>query len=324
MNTWKKRYLTILAGQGISLLTSGILQMAIIFYLTAKTNSAMVLSAATFVGFIPQAILGPFAGAFVDRHSRKKVMIGADLLIAAAGGLLAVVAVFIDPPIWIIMLVLFIRSIGNAYHTPASSAVTPLMVPQEQLTKCAGYTQTMSAVVSLISPAAAAALYSVWPLSYIIMLDIAGAVLACGIVALLPIPNPPVQKSERKARFLQDMNDGYRVLKENKPLFALLWIGTAYMFFFMPIAALFPLMSMSYFNGTPVHASIAEIAFAGGMLAGGILLSIWGGFKNRILSIGLSILVMGVSIAVSGLLPSSAFPAFAVCCVRAFLRNKLE
>ena len=265
--------------------------MAIIFYLTAKTNSAMVLSAATFVGFIPQAILGPFAGAFVDRHSRKKVMIGADLLIAAAGGLLAVVAVFIDPPIWIIMLVLFIRSIGNAYHTPASSAVTPLMVPQEQLTKCAGYTQTMSAVVSLISPAAAAALYSVWPLSYIIMLDIAGAVLACGIVALLPIPNPPVQKSERKARFLQDMNDGYRVLKENKPLFALLWIGTAYMFFFMPIAALFPLMSMSYFNGTPVHASIAEIAFAGGMLAGGILLSIWGGFKNRILSIGLSILV---------------------------------
>lgn len=198
MNTWKKRYLTILAGQGISLLTSGILQMAIIFYLTAKTNSAMVLSAATFVGFIPQAILGPFAGAFVDRHSRKKVMIGADLLIAAAGGLLAVVAVFIDPPIWIIMLVLFIRSIGNAYHTPASSAVTPLMVPQEQLTKCAGYTQTMSAVVSLISPAAAAALYSVWPLSYIIMLDIAGAVLACGIVALLPIPNPPVQKSERK------------------------------------------------------------------------------------------------------------------------------
>jgi MFS family permease len=36
----------------------------------------MVLSAATFVGFIPQAILGPFAGAFVDRHSRKKVMIG--------------------------------------------------------------------------------------------------------------------------------------------------------------------------------------------------------------------------------------------------------
>lgn len=76
------------------------------------------------------------------------------------------------------------------------------------------------------------------------------------------------------------MKEGYFELKKNKGLFALLWIGTAYMFFFMPISALYPLMSMGYFRGTPTHASIAEIAFAGGMLAGGILLSVWGGFKN--------------------------------------------
>ena len=64
------------------------------------------------------------------------------------------------------------------------------------------------------------------------------------------------------------MKEGYFELKKNKGLFALLWIGTAYMFFFMPISALYPLMSMGYFRGTPTHASIAEIAFAGGMLAG--------------------------------------------------------
>lgn len=86
------------------------------------------------------------------------------------------------------------------------------------------------------------------------------------------------------------------------------------MFFFMPISALYPLMSMGYFRGTPTHASIAEIAFAGGMLAGGILLSVWGGFKNRIFSIGLSVLVMGVSIAISGLLPTNAFFIFVICC----------
>ena len=83
------------------------------------------------------------------------------------------------------------------------------------------------------------------------------------------------------------------------------------MFFFMPISALYPLMSMGYFRGTPTHASIAEIAFAGGMLAGGILLSVWGGFKNRIFSIGLSVLVMGVSIAISGLLPHQC--VFYIC-----------
>ena len=279
---WKKKYFTMLAGQSVSLITSGILQMSIIFYLTAKTNSAMVLSIATLMGFLPQAVIGPFAGTFVDRHSRKGVMIGADLMIAATGGFLAVVSIFMELPIWLIMLVLFVRSIGNAFHSPASSAVTPLMVPQDQLTKCAGYNQTMQAAVSLISPAAAAFLYSVWSLSTIILLDIIGAVLACGVVVVLSIPNPPICTGESQNSFFRDMKEGYFELKKNKGLFALLWIGTAYMFFFMPISALYPLMSMGYFRGTPTHASIAEIAFAGGMLAGGILLSVWGGFKNRI------------------------------------------
>ena len=65
-NLWKKDYFTILIGQGFSLISSGILQMSIIFYLTAKTGSAMVLSIATLIGFLPQALIGPFAGVFVD------------------------------------------------------------------------------------------------------------------------------------------------------------------------------------------------------------------------------------------------------------------
>lgn len=84
-NSWKRNYFTLLIGQGVSFISSGILQMAIIFYLVAKTNSAIILTIATLIGFLPQACLGPFAGVFVDRHSRKGVMIGADLMIAAAG-----------------------------------------------------------------------------------------------------------------------------------------------------------------------------------------------------------------------------------------------
>ena len=67
------------------------LQMAIIFYLTEKTGSAMVLSMASLVGFLPYAVFGPAIGVLVDRHDRKKIMIGADLIIAAAGAVLAIV-----------------------------------------------------------------------------------------------------------------------------------------------------------------------------------------------------------------------------------------
>src|SRR5690554_3922686 len=119
---WKRTFFTIWAGQAISLITSAILQMAIIFYLTEKTGSALVLSIASLVGFLPYALLGPFIGVLVDRYDRKLVMIGADLIIAAAGAGLAVAAWYMELPIWLIMLVLCIRSIGNAFHTPALSA----------------------------------------------------------------------------------------------------------------------------------------------------------------------------------------------------------
>ena len=313
-NSWRKTYFTLLAGQAISFISSGILQMAIIFYLVAKTNSAIILTAATLIGFLPQACLGPFAGAFVDRHSRKSVMIGADLIIAAAGGILALVAFYMELPVWSIMVVLLIRSAGTAFHSPAFSAATPMIVPKEELTKCAGYTQTMQAVSAIISPAAAAFLYAVWPLNAIILLDIVGAILACVTVAISSIPTPELCPETKRQQFLQDMKEGYVVLKQNRGLFALLWIGVIYMFFYMPISTLFPLICMSYFKGTPAHASAAEIAFAVGMLLGGVILSIWGGFKKRRYTIGLSVLLMGVSNMLSGLLPPDAFLVFVVCC----------
>ena len=65
---------------------------------------------------------------------------------------------------------------------------TPMIVPKEELTKCAGYTQTMQAVSAIISPAVAAFLYAVWPLNAIILLDIVGAILACVTVAISSIP----------------------------------------------------------------------------------------------------------------------------------------
>ena len=84
IRNWKQDFYTIWAGQAVSLITSGVLQMAIIWHLTNTTGSAMVLSMATLVGFLPQAVLGSAIGVLVDRWNRKMVMIGADVIIACA------------------------------------------------------------------------------------------------------------------------------------------------------------------------------------------------------------------------------------------------
>ena len=313
-NNWKLKFYTIWAGQAVSLITSAILQMAIIFYLTEKTGSAMVLSMASLVGFLPYAVFGPAIGVLVDRHDRKKIMIGADLIIAAAGAVLAIVAFYMELPVWMVMIVLFIRSIGTAFHTPALNAVTPLLVPEEQLTKCAGYSQSLQSISYIVSPAIAALLYSVWDLNAIIAIDVLGAVIASITVAIVRIPKLGDQVQSLEPNFIREMKEGIVVLRQNKGLFALLLIGTLYTFVYMPINALYPLISMEYFNGTPMHISITEIAFASGMLAGGLILGRLGSYEKRVPLITGSFFMMGASLAIAGLLPPSGFSIFVVSC----------
>ena len=212
-------------------------------------------------------------------------MIGADLIIAASGAVLAIVALYTELSVWMVMIVLFIRSIGTAFHSPALNAVTPLLVPEEQLTKCAGYSQSVQSISYIISPAAAALLYSLWELNAIIAIDVLGAVIASITVAIVSIPKLGDQVQSLKPNFIREMKEGIVVLRQNKGLFALLLLGTIYTFVYMPINALFPLISMEYFNGTPVHISITEIAFASGMLVGGLLLGRLGNFEKRVLLI---------------------------------------
>jgi len=312
---WKRDFFTIWSGQAISLITSAILQMAIIFYLTEQTGSALVLSIASMAGFLPYAVLGPLIGVLVDRYDRKMIMIGADLIIAGAGAVLALVAMYMELPVWMVMVVLFIRSVGTAFHTPALNAVIPLLVPETQLTRCAGYSQSMQSISYILSPAVAALLYSAWELNAIIAIDVLGAVIACFTVALVRIPQLSDEQQSLERNFLKELKDGFAVLKKHRGLFALLLVGTMYTCVYMPINALYPLISMEYFGGTPFHVSITEIAFASGMLAGGLVLGLLGGFKRRVILITASFVMMGASLTVSGLLPPSGFVAFVICCV---------
>ena len=312
--SWKRTFFTIQSGQAISLITSSALQMALIFYLTEKTNSSMTLALATLVGFLPQGVLGLFIGGWIDRHSRKRIMIGADLFIAAVSALLAVISAFLDPPVWVVLVILFLRSIGSAFHTPSINAVTPLIVPTDKLAKCTGYIQSLQSVSSIVSPALGALLYAQCTLTEIIALDVVGAVIASIAVMLVKIPNIDVANIPQSEGVLAGAKEAYRILAQQKGLLTLLWMGALYMFAYMPINALFPLISMNHFGGTTWHVAMSESVFAAGMLLGGIVLGVWGGFQRKTTTVLLSIAVMGIALLIAGILPASGFIAFVVCC----------
>lgn len=135
---WKKNFFTIYIGQAFSLLSSSAVQFSIIWWLTVQTNSAMALTIASVVGLLPQAIIGPFAGVWIDRYNRKTIMIIADSTVAISSLILGVCFFFGTPPLVFIYVILFMRALGETFHKPAMQAAIPQLVPESELTKAGG------------------------------------------------------------------------------------------------------------------------------------------------------------------------------------------
>lgn len=309
---WKYKFIVLWTGQAISIFTSSVIQMAIIWYITDTTKSAAILSLATLVGFLPHAVLGPFIGVLVDRYNRKTIMILSDTFIALATLLLVIAGFYGALPIWLIMVVLFVRSIGSAFHMSSLQAVTPLIVPKENLVQCAGYSQTFESVSQLLSPAIAAILYGFLNVNIILLLDVAGAV--CAVISISMIYVPTLEKLEEihAPNIIREAKEAIALLHAIKGMMGLMFISALYAVIYMPIGTLYPLICMSYFGGTFAQSSIIEILFAFGTLLGSIALGRWGAKIDKIGAIQKSIGVMGIGLVITGLLPPSGFVTFAV------------
>ena len=308
---WKQKFAVLWVGQALSILTSMLSQYALIWYLTDLTGSSTVLSLATMAALLPQGILSLFTGAFADRFDRRTIMIAADGAIGAISLVLALMAWRAPLTPGPILLVAALRSVGGAFHAPCLQAVTPLIAPPEALTRCAGWSQGIQTVSMLLSPALAAALYAAIPLHWIILLDTLGAVFAiCGLL-LARLPALKVGDAGRKLRLWQDTREGFAVLRSHRWLWQLCLICALFSVAFMPVSALFPLMSMQYFGREAAAAALVETAFSVGMLSGSVLLGLWGGGKDKILTMTAAVLAMGGALAVTGVLPPSGFWWFA-------------
>src|SRR5919108_2535809 len=99
-NNWAVRYSTLWTGQALSLLGSQLVQFAIIWYLTQSTNSATTLAIASMMGLLPQVLLSPFIGTWVDRGNRRLILVAADSTVAVATLFLALLFVFNLVNVW--------------------------------------------------------------------------------------------------------------------------------------------------------------------------------------------------------------------------------
>ena len=312
MNNWKKKFIIIWSGQLFSILSSSIAQFAIVLWISLETGSAEVLSFATIAALLPQVVLGPFAGVFVDRWSRKWTMILADSFVALCSSIIALLFYLDVIGIWRIYLLLMLRSVGSAFHAPAMKSSIPLLAPEKELTRIASINQTIQALCNICGPVLGAALIVSTNMSVVMLLDVAGAAIACTTLMFVFIPNPEKTETETTNNVLRDMKEGFQAICSNCGLKWVMVTEVLSTFFIMPVVALIPLMTLKNFSGTAYQVSLIELLFGSGALVGGILLGIWNPRIRKVVMINISYIIIGVSIFVSGILPPSAFIIYAI------------
>lgn len=277
---WKNNIVRFLAAQTISLFGSSLVQYAIIWHITLSTSSGKMLTISTLCGFVPQILISLFAGAWLDRYDRKKIIMAADSLIALATLLLALSFLYGKHNTWLLFAVLLVRSAGTGIQTPAVNALIPQIVPQEQLMKIVGINSTASSMMMFLSPAISGAILSVAPIAVVLFIDVVTAVVGVSITATIKIKQLE-KKSDTELSGIGQIKEGIIFLKESTFVRRLLLFQITILFLISPSAFLTPLMVSRTFGAEVWRLTASEMTYSLGMVLGGALITVWGGFKNR-------------------------------------------
>lgn len=342
-NNWQKTFAFIWVGQLFSTLTSSVVSFAIIFWLSVRTGSAEVLAYSTLASMMPHLVLGLFTGVLIDRWNRKRIMIIADMYVAALTAVMAVLFYTGNVHLGFIYTLLALRSIGSAFHSPAMEASVPLLAPEDKLMRVAGVNNMIFSVSTIAAPAIAALFISIFDMTWVLMLDVIGALIACTSLLFVNIPNPVkvsdsinmsdgenalagnfelskhsdvpgnlIQGSLRAEfrKFFLEFRQGIHEIKKRR--------GIMWMFIFtvfaslamVPVSTLFPLMTLDHFAGDTYKMSFIEITWGVGMLLGGVLMTLPKFKFDNVKLINSSYIVLGASFLFSGFLPPEGFYLF--------------
>jgi DHA3 family macrolide efflux protein-like MFS transporter len=308
---WRAHFLAFWTTQALSLLGSGLASFALVWWMTRTTQSASVLALAALAGLLPSVIVGPFAGALVDRWNRRWVLILSDGVSAMMAAALVVLFWSGAVELWVVYLLLALRSVAGAFQFPAVQSSTTLMVPTEQLARVAGLNQALQGLMLVAVAPLAALLLERLPLPIILAADVVGAALAMALLGFITIPQPGVATIAAGRSALQvvwqDVRDGLRYIVRWPALLGILLFASLLNLVLTPAFALLPILVTRHFHGGAVQLASLNAAYGLGFLAGGLLLGVWGGFRRRIATSLMGLLGLASGAVLLGLAPAGAF-----------------
>jgi MFS transporter, DHA3 family, macrolide efflux protein len=288
-------------GQLVSTIGSYMTGFALTIWAWDTTGSATALAMMGFFSQAPRIPITLFSGLIVDRYNRKYLMMAGD-----AVSILATVGIgwlyFSDAlHIWHLYLAAILNGgfgqiQGLAYETSISC-----LVPPAELTRANSMNSAVHYGASIVGPALAGVFYPLIGLLGIMGLDVATFGVAIATLLFRPVPQPSPAIEPRLETLMSKLTFGFHAVWRQPSLRALLMISTLFWFFHDLGGAIYSPMILARSSGSAqVLASTATAAGIGGV-AGAILLSLWGGPRQKVSGMLAGFIGAGLSKTVFGL-----------------------
>ncbi len=312
------------AGQLISVLASTMTQFALTIWAYEKTGSATSLGIINTAFVVPLFLLSPIAGVMVDRYDRKLMMMVSDLtaVLATTGILILDLSGALE--IWHLYIAAAINGLGATFQWPAYSAAISTMVPKENYSRANGMMSLVESGPAVLAPILAGVLLPIIALTGILTMDVVTFLIAIVALLIVHVPQPPRTEEGQKVQgsMWQEAAFGFKYIFARRGLLGLLTFFIALNFIIGLSISLFSPFILERTNQNSATLGLVTSANAIGAVIGGLLISLWGGFKRRMTSIflgealtGLFLLVVfglgrSIPVWVIGVVIGGIFPIF--------------
>ena len=303
-NNWKSKTMLFLASQCITLFGSMIVQVSIIWYVTLKTSSGGWVAAFTICSYLPQFLISFFAGVWADRYNRKKLIILADGVITIATFIMFWVMPMISSDFVLLsalLVISIIRSIGAGVQTPAVNAVIPHLVPEEYLMKYNGMNATMQSIVQFAAPAVAGTVLSIGTFRSTLFIDIVTALIGIGLLSCVLLPKQ--EASDENVSVFAEIKAGISYAFSDKMIGKILIVYGMFILLSVPAGFMAALLVSRVYGDVYWYLTAVELVGFAGMALGGVLMGIWGGFKSRVKTFAIGLLILSIMTIGMGVSP---------------------
>jgi MFS family permease len=277
-----------------------------------KTHSATAMGLMQVSFILPFLILSPIAGVMVDRYNRKLMMMISDFAAVTATFAILILQASGHLQFWHLYVANVLYGLGNTFQWPAYTAAISTMVPKEQYGRANGLMSLMEAGPGVLAPILAGVVLATSKtngLTIILLIDVITFFIALGVLTIVHVPQPEktVEGQNNKGSIWKEAAYGFTYIFKRRSL-----LGLQMIFFFgnlfssIGFTVFAPMILLRTGNNSVIFGAVNSAEAIGGV-AGGLIMSVWGGFKKRTHGVLAGWIATGIFVTIFGFGTGLAF-----------------